>query len=52
MNYLNSMPEVTSLQFFCQVYLPDDELVKKFNLKQNSLFTLFDPDKTGHIKKL
>ena len=52
MNYFNSQREVTELLYFCQIYLPDDDLVRKFSLKQNILFTLFDQDRNGNMKKL
>ena len=52
MNYFNSQSEVTSLLYFCQIYLPDDDLVRKFSLKVNIIFTLFDPDQNGNMKKL
>lgn len=51
MNYLNSLSEVTSLLYFCQIYLPDEYLVNKFDLKQNTIFTLFDEDGKGNMKK-
>lgn len=52
MNYLNSLPEVTSLLYMCQIYLPDEALVRKFGLKINTLFILYDPDQNGSVKKL
>lgn len=52
MNYLNSLPEVTSLFYICQIYLPDESLVKRFSLKINTLFTLQEPDRNGGAKKL
>lgn len=51
MNYLNSLSEVTSLLYFCQIYLPDTGLTKKFGLKQNTIFTLFDVDGSGNMQK-
>lgn len=51
-NYLNSLPEVTSLQYFCQIYLPDDHLKHKFGLKQDTIFTMSDPDQTGNMRKM
>jgi hypothetical protein len=52
MNYLNSLPEVTSLLYFCHIYLPDDDLIHKFTLKPNTIFTLFDEDGKGTMQKL
>ena len=33
MNYLNSLSEVTSFLYFCQIYLPDEFLTRKFTLR-------------------
>lgn len=52
MNYLNSLPEVTSLLYICQIYLPDDYAIMKYELKINTLFTIYEPDKNKNVKKL
>jgi hypothetical protein len=33
LEYFNSLPEVNSLIYFCQIYLPDQDLKKRFQLK-------------------
>lgn len=52
MNYFNSLPEITSLIFICQISVPDESLIKKFGINQNSMFTLKDHDQKGHLQKL
>lgn len=49
MNYLNSLPEVASLFYICQIYLPEESLVKKFAIKPNSLFTLLEAENKGAV---
>lgn len=53
LEYFNSLPEVTSLIYFCQVYVPDNDLISRFQIKENSLFSMMDQNpQTGQIQKL
>lgn len=53
LEYFNSLPEATSLIYFCQVYLPDEDLISRFQLRENSLFSMVNQNpRTGEMQKL
>jgi len=45
------MPEVTSLVHFCQIYLPDDDMIKTYSLVRNSLFSMMNMNNKGEMQK-
>ena len=40
LKYMGGLPEINSLLYFCQFYLPDDDVSREFQLKENTVFTL------------
>jgi hypothetical protein len=43
--YLNTLPGIQNLFYFCQVYIPDRFIVKKLDLKINTISTLIRDQK-------
>ena len=47
MRYFISIKEVSSLLYFCQFLLPDEDVVRQFQLSENTIFTLTPSRKNG-----
>lgn len=52
LKYLASLGEVNSILYFCQFYVPDSDVSKTYQLRENTLFTLSGDDRNGQLQKV
>ena len=52
MRYFSSLAEVNSLLYFCQFLLPDEDVIRQFQVSENTVFTLTPPDEKGQSQKV
>ena len=50
--YLGSLSEINSIIYFCQFYLPDEEVSSTYQLTENTLFSLGSQDHDGKLQKI
>lgn len=52
LRYFGSLDEVSSLLYFCQIILPEEDIRKTYQLTENTIFTLTPPDEKGQSQKV
>jgi hypothetical protein len=52
LRYLASLEEVNSLLYFCQFLLPDEDIVRQFQISENTIFALTAFDDSGQSRKV
>lgn len=50
--YFASLSEVNEILYFCQFYVPDEEIVRTYHLAENTMFTLASGDNNGRLQKV